>query len=911
VAKSNRPLTLKQGQEGQISIFFSASLVVLITIVAFVINVGLFVKAKINLQNATDAAAFSGAAVQARQLTTIAYLNWEMRNIYKEWMYKYYVIGNLNVQDVEETDSRNEPMSFRLRPDVNVLAQGPARSTPDPYNFPAVCIHLADSQTNICKRYAIPGLPEFGSSNLPGAEEASRAFIDTLIGTKINDCIDRTRLNMLVASTWAFNVLGNPIESNSFVNQGPAVLADRQGAWPRALELAMRLRNLERIVNRPPQTGGVCASGGTEATDCQVSIDSIISQPVAGNERVVKAFYSGYRNLGSQEEDEMRRSFTLTEIPPRPVIPDGGANSPSLLLVPGNRQQDPKHYLDLKLMMVNFAVFYAAMIPRGDRGNAGALGVSGACDVSKVAIPVPGYPLGYYKNPEVATYYAVKGEAEFVGMFNPFTPRTIKLTAYSAAKPFGGRIGPALFVENSSNNGLVSRQDGDKKRSVPYIASLDLTQIPNKATGQPLGLGNFTPGAPLPINFQNDFFWLETARSVLGGRGTGDVQFGIPNLVYDYEQPYLNTGYTAAEEEINMLAPRRNGEGDDRSIGLFSREQFRRFKGELPAQVTQDVLINQIRRVRAATLYEAGNYLVPSPVEFNLQDRDAPLDSFGFITDRKRGTTPDGTDYYQAAVYAPLYAPDQEDVLWRGPEDVVRTVFDFLREQEPAIQKYRRSLNKGAFAIARMGENITSEARGSAQQYVNAARGVSDINFSQVTDFDQPPGSCASISGSFLYYFYGSIDPDVVRDNQGCPRPLGQQLQEYFALSSQSGIFSASHYQTEFSWRPANFPGNRGPLASFSAYMPGPFTGVADTGIFSSPIRGSGITENMRRNSYSTKFVALDSLRGSNIGYSPLSNFTMYSEGNLPINSGDIPQRNLRNELDAQAVGLDLNSIKY
>ena len=36
---------------------------------AFVINVGLFVKAKINLQNATDASAFEGAAVQARQMT--------------------------------------------------------------------------------------------------------------------------------------------------------------------------------------------------------------------------------------------------------------------------------------------------------------------------------------------------------------------------------------------------------------------------------------------------------------------------------------------------------------------------------------------------------------------------------------------------------------------------------------------------------------------------------------------------------------------------------------------------------------------------------------------------------------------------------------------------------------------------
>jgi hypothetical protein len=62
---------------------------------------------------------------------------------------------------------------------------------------------------------------------------------------------------------------------------------------------------------------------------------------------------------------------------------------------------------------VNLATFYAALIPRA------AKDVSGACNISKVAIPVPGYPLGFYKNPEVLTYYAVKGEAEFEGMFRP------------------------------------------------------------------------------------------------------------------------------------------------------------------------------------------------------------------------------------------------------------------------------------------------------------------------------------------------------------------------------------------------------------------------------------------------------------------------------------------------------------
>ena len=41
-----------KNSKGQLSIFLGISLLVVITMLAFVINVGLFVKAKINLQNA-------------------------------------------------------------------------------------------------------------------------------------------------------------------------------------------------------------------------------------------------------------------------------------------------------------------------------------------------------------------------------------------------------------------------------------------------------------------------------------------------------------------------------------------------------------------------------------------------------------------------------------------------------------------------------------------------------------------------------------------------------------------------------------------------------------------------------------------------------------------------------------------
>ena len=63
--KSNKTVKLLN-ENGQVSIFLSSAVIVMVTFIAFIVNIGIFVKAKINLQNATDAAAYAGASVQAK-----------------------------------------------------------------------------------------------------------------------------------------------------------------------------------------------------------------------------------------------------------------------------------------------------------------------------------------------------------------------------------------------------------------------------------------------------------------------------------------------------------------------------------------------------------------------------------------------------------------------------------------------------------------------------------------------------------------------------------------------------------------------------------------------------------------------------------------------------------------------------
>lgn len=905
VAKRNHEMTLVKNNKGQISIFFSASLIVLISIVAFVINIGLFVKAKINLQNATDAAAFSGAAVQARQLSKISYLNWEMRNIYKEWMYKYYVIGNINAKSVENPDSiSGDVMSFRLADDRNVLT---GTTTKDPYNIPAVCIHIAGSKTNICKRYSIPGLPEFGSSELPGAEEASRRFMDVLISTKVDDCIDRTRLNMLVATTWTYNVMASSMDE-SLAGRGPAILADRQGAWPRAVELAMRIRNLEYAMNRPAIEGGVCNSGSTPygATNCNQAINAISQEKKLGNERMVKAFYSGYRNLGNDVDNEMKESFTLTEIPPRKVPFTKDADA-SYLLVPEDKARTyEKQWVDLKLMMVNYAIFYAAMIPRADSAT------SGACDVSKVAIPVPGYPMGFYKNPDVLTYYAVKGEAEFVGMFNPFNNESVKMTAYSAAKPFGGRVGPMLFVQPQGKDWFVGRTDSAKLRSIPYITSFDFVGTPTRFGG-PLKLGDFEPGVPLPANSAIDPgpFWLSREDSPLGGlvADASGVEFGVPNMPYDYQEKFRSTGYSSGGVKIHTMKSAPGSE--ELPIGLYSKDQFKMFRGSsIPPTITPQTLDEEIARVRAPTLYEAANYLIPTPNEFNIEEG---LDSFGFVSTPTSEKLSNGITRYHADVYAPLHGgeTDQVDILYDGQQNVKASIFEFMRRQESGMEKYKMSLNQAARSVYAQKDRVAAGAQGSAVGYEKAASGISDIDFTN-PDNHQNPKTCTSIAGQFLHFYYNTVtDGFNVADPTGCPESLGQLLEKYFSSGNneKDPSFSSTHYRLSLSWPTDEAKGR----SMLTAYRPGPFTGVGYDGVFTNPIPGSEISEKMQRNFYSTKFVSLDSLRDEG-GYNEQnSNFVIYSEGALAGSNAaqDRKQNGFKNALDPEIIGSDLNSIDY
>ncbi|MGZ3710145.1 MAG: hypothetical protein ACXVBE_00235, partial [Bdellovibrionota bacterium] len=76
-----------------------------------------------------------------------------------------------------------------------------------------------------------------------------------------------------------------------------------------------------------------------------------------------------------------------------------------------------------------------------DRGN---------CQQWRELRIIPNFPFGVTKDPNIVTYYAVRLQANARLLFSPFgTDGTVSLSAYSAAKPFGSRIGKDLEQQPS------------------------------------------------------------------------------------------------------------------------------------------------------------------------------------------------------------------------------------------------------------------------------------------------------------------------------------------------------------------------------------------------------------------------------------------------------------------------------
>ena len=89
-----RPL---RNEKGQIAIFLVLVFQILFVFFAMSVNIGLVVYDKINLQNATDLAAYYAAEKQAEMLNQVGHINYQIRQAYKLLVFRLRVIGSVSI----------------------------------------------------------------------------------------------------------------------------------------------------------------------------------------------------------------------------------------------------------------------------------------------------------------------------------------------------------------------------------------------------------------------------------------------------------------------------------------------------------------------------------------------------------------------------------------------------------------------------------------------------------------------------------------------------------------------------------------------------------------------------------------------------------------------------------------------
>ncbi|AUN97005.1 hypothetical protein C0V70_02565 [Bacteriovorax stolpii] len=840
-----------KSNRGQLSIFMGVTLLLVMGMLAFIVNVGLFVKAKINLQNAVDAAAFSGAATQARQLSNIAYVNWEMRNTYKEWMFKYYILGqmglvkgvNNNLSD--NVLSSNTRVNYILKTpnaDVSGSNLGSGGNAYDKYNVPTICIHN-NSSNDICTLYNLPGIPRFPAIGVAGISEIHEAFVNKLVEEKGANCSARTQINFLAALSWAYS------SGLKEIPGAPLIATNRTGAWPEALELAMRMRNLEMIVNRPPVA---------EITANNMNNFASVGQNIGLNERPTKAFMSAFRNLGGGKykdnissggvaQDELAATFKLTEISPQPFqAPEKSVSGfliPTTFTYPGESSMTAltKHYLDLQAVPVNYATMFSTFATTRNEFESN-VAMESSCFVSKSAMPVPGYLLGFVKNPAVVTYYAVKGEAEFTGLFFPRLQGdqsgSFKLTAYAAAKPYGGRIGPRLFNFTDGDRSVVPRED-ENARSSSYIGGIRI-QV---STG-------YAPGMPIP---SSETFWANDLNSLVGGvPGSGSpISYGIPNMIYDFDTDSdLAAQNTGGVTRIQTITPRISAfMSTQESQGLYNSYQVRKLKQALGGDftgknMTSSDLIRALVSARRVTKYDAANYMIP---DFS-HDGEAKSNA----APRVKKTLDPNTgmpNSFQYQLFAPLLGPE---LLYKTSSEVGTIVMTYMSANQGAIEAYTAALLEVARKIYSLDQGKGNSTNLSAQAgqsiHANAAGGSAIPPEISSPDPTSPAGCNHGDMASKFYHFFtkSQIQCGIV--------PLESLMIEYIdkKVNQPNGdlFYTTSYYNP--------LPNN----TTMTAYYPGMRQGGGADATAQNPI---GVTTDtgtysLRRNFYSTKFVALNKL---------------------------------------------------
>lgn len=419
------------------AVFIALFFQVLFVFFAMAINVGMVVHDKINLQNAVDLAAYYGAARQAEILNQIAHINYQMRQNYKLFVWRYRVLGTIGLN--------NHPYNLN-NPTSTLQAEDPV---PDTEISPVVCVshyywkefNDLDSRSSMCKenRLFIPNIqpPVGGSGFLPGFSDLER-FTEMAKGEIRNACLEAGILN------WRF---------------AAGLLAHFR------VEGLMRKRMIKTLANNLSSPGFADLRNESVETGVRNTFEK----------NLTNSNFNGSPNFeyfNSMTEGQCADpNYWLPEIQINPVIMfsdfsttlgtedcSGGLPVYNRAMGTGRRPYNGLDNLPSGLLDGPLNAFYGRHV--NELGQHWAGEPSAGTDLHS--------SIGFEKNPWCMVYTGVKATTQVRKPFSP-TGGTVTLQARGFAKPFGGRVGPWYGRQwpQGSPNSVATTRDQMVDRLLP------------------------------------------------------------------------------------------------------------------------------------------------------------------------------------------------------------------------------------------------------------------------------------------------------------------------------------------------------------------------------------------------------------------------------------------------------------
>ena len=470
-------------QDGQIAIFIALIFQVLFIFFAMLINVGLIVHDKINLQNSVDLAAYYGAERQAELLDEIAHINYQIRQENKLLAWRQRILGTYTY-----------PGNSRF---LAVPQDSVAEITP-----PAVCVdhsgwlEVRNSDPDPDPTHAIdycktlnfqnPPVPTFTViAGFVGINTALQGYFQRVANTVIDGCKAFGPLNWYTASLWLYEYK----QSVRYRSEMIRALATNL-SLPAKTMLDIRGRLIADGVRK------TFLRNLTEANRVSVSSKANDQIDNASDFVFINGLGSDVSGCGSPGIGDTPNWLHENRINPQISYANsvtGGAGQ-------CNGFQDLVSHTPTQGM-----ARYQALGP-----TFAALVAMDAGEPAAGTHSMPYSSAGFEKNPWCLAYFGIKATTRPRKPFAPFG-KPVALLARAFASPFGGRIGP--WTHSQWASGTPSSSGGTLVD--PLLVPRDGGTAPNPANLDGI-IPNYSryPGDRLGLKSQLEHYLY--SRSLLG-----------------------------------------------------------------------------------------------------------------------------------------------------------------------------------------------------------------------------------------------------------------------------------------------------------------------------------------------------------------------------------------------------------